>query len=110
MKTKDLLKAIEAANFVAERTNGKRAFIECETLSFCRGYTLELSVENVRTKERRFYNWDDLAASIAADYSKDVQTLIAKGTLKETSTKGIFILANAEYLDGMALRFFIYNN
>ena len=110
MKTKYLLKAIEAANFVAERTNGKRAFIECETLTFCGAYTMELSVRNVRTDDLRFYNWNDFVATIAADYVEDVQTLIAKETLKETSTKGIFILANAEYLDGMALRFFIYNN
>lgn len=110
MKTKDLLKAIEAANFVAERVNGKRAFITCETLTLCRGCVVELSIENARTEESRFYNWNDFAATIAADYTEDVQKLVAKGTIKETATKGIFILENAEYCDGMALRFFIYNN
>ena len=110
MKTKDLLKAIEAANFVAERTNSKRAFVTCETLTLCRGCVIELGVENARTENSRFYNWNDLAATITADYSEDVQKLIAKGTLKETTTKGIFILENSEYCDGMALRFFIYNN
>lgn len=110
MKTKDLFKAIESHNFIASRTNGKRAFIICNTLTLAHGYVIELSAENARTGDNRFSNWNDFAASIADDYSEDVCALVAKGTLKETSDKEYFSLEDKNYCDGMALRFYIYNN
>lgn len=109
MKTKDLFKAIEAHNSIAERLETKRAFIGCMSIEDCNGFLVHLGVDNINRDDGRFYNWNEFAATIAYDFRKDVATLVAKGSLVETS-KGVFILKDDEYCDGFAIKFFIYNN
>ena len=107
MKTKALMKSLEAANMIAKQTgiNFYIAvdFIDTETHA-------SFSVENINdhmSTSRRFHNWKDFAASIAADYTEDVCALVETQELA-THGDGIFTLANPEICRGVALRFFIY--
>lgn len=109
MKIKDLFKTIEAANFVASQIGGKRVYIECETLSKCRGYDVALPVDNVRDNSRRFYNFNDFAASIASDYTEDVCALVGKQQLAN-HCDGVFTCGNQDICDDCALRFVIYHD
>lgn len=101
------MKSLEAANFISKQT-GMRFyiavdFIDTETNAY-------FSVENINDhsrNSRRFHNWNELAASIAADYTEDVCALVGKQQLA-THGDGIFTLANPEICKGVALRFFIY--
>lgn len=106
MKVKDLLKAIEAHNLIAEMNGTKRAFVFCEYSIHCKGYIFKYWLHNAKTEECDFYSWNEFAASIA-DELKEVISLIAKGQLKATNDKDIFLLENADYCDGISLKIFV---
>lgn len=107
MKTKQLFKSLEAANFISKQT-GVRFYIAVDFIDT--DTHVSFSVENINdhmSTSRRFHNWNEFAASIAAEYTEDVCALVGKQQLA-THGDGIFTLANPEICDGVAFRFFIY--
>lgn len=103
MKTKELFKALEAANFVASTIDRKRCHIEADALTRDymghSGYTLQTGIRNARDYTFRFRTWNEFAASVACDFHEDVCTLIAKGALRRTDTLNSFVLSDEEISD-----------
>lgn len=107
MKTKQLFKSLEAANFISKQT-GLRFYIAVDFIDT--DTHVSFSVENINdhmSTSRRFHNWNEFAASIAAEYTEDVCALVGTQQLAAHGD-GIFTLANPEICRGVVLRFFIY--
>lgn len=106
MKTKELFKKIEAANFIANNTPaGLRVCITCDFIDIKNG-CIALPVSNANGKSN-FNTWNEFAACIADEYTNDVCELIAKCALRYNREGRYFEIRNGnEY----ALEFRVWNN
>lgn len=108
MTAKQLMKSLEAANMNSKQT-GMSFYVAVDFIDT--ESHVSFSVENINDNSGnsgRFHNWDDFAASLAAEYTEDVSTLVGTQQLAKHG-EGIYTLANPEICRGVALRFFIYH-